>query len=141
MSYYNDYRVRAAEKAKWYEDFFVERMVGTVHVDNPETGEPEVVEVPAYYVVCPTCQGKGKHTNPSIDCDGLSPEDQEDEGFIYSYLVGHYDVACYGCNGTRVVPVIAREGVPKYVLDELDRREREEEEFLAISAAERRFGC
>lgn len=81
------------------------RMVGTfVDLDDEEH------EVKMAYEVCPTCEGKGKHVNPSIDSHGLSYEDfREDPGFAEDYCSGFYDITCNQCAGKRVVTVIDEE--------------------------------
>lgn len=57
------------------------------------------------YGVCGTCDGKGTHVNPSIDAHGISPEEFDDDpDFRDNYFSGMYDVACYECQGRRVVP-------------------------------------
>lgn len=53
-------------------------------------------------IVCPTCNGKGSHVNPSIDSNGLSPEDMDDDQWE-SYWSGAYDVICIDCAGKNVV--------------------------------------
>ncbi len=71
---------------------------------DPETDEE--TEVPAKFEVCDRCEGRGKHTNPSIDGNGIPAEDfHEDPDFMEDYLSGVYDVACYECKGQRVVKV------------------------------------
>ena len=57
-------------------------------------------------MVCPTCNGKGVHVNPSIDAHGISPEEfDEDPDFYRDYMKGVFDAQCYGCAGIRVVPI------------------------------------
>lgn len=64
--------------------------------------------LPCAYVVCETCDGKGRHVNPSIDSNGItSSEFDEDPDFRESYFNGDYDVPCAECKGQRVVPEIA----------------------------------
>jgi len=56
------------------------------------------------FKVCPKCEGKGSHVNPSIDGNGLTYEDFEnDPDFEEAYFAGNYDVECYECHGQRVV--------------------------------------
>ena len=63
------------------------------------------------FAVCPTCEGKGSHVNPSIDAHGLSSEDfAEDPDFAEDYFSGAYDVPCAECGGQRVVPQCSAEG-------------------------------
>ena len=58
------------------------------------------------FEVCPVCDGRGKHVNPSIDAHGLSREDfDEDPDFAESYFRGDYDTRCNLCGGEKVVPV------------------------------------
>lgn len=112
-NYYNDFRVLAGEKPKL--GFNEARNTVTVsYYDYDNDGDEIFVELPAKYEVCPTCDGKGKHVNPSIDCGGLSGEDfAEDPEFAENYFSGFYDVCCYECNGKRVVPEIDEEACEK----------------------------
>lgn len=127
LNYDNDARVRAArEKASFvvYDDDDVEH------------------ELPTTWGVCPTCRGEGKHTNPSIDCNGLTRDDFDDDpDFADSYMSGHYDVTCYGCEGLRVVQVIdeSRMSDDLRAMWEADRRA--DADCRAMEAAERRMGC
>lgn len=64
----------------------------------------EEVEIPSRFEVCWRCEGHGTHVNPSIDGNGISPEEfYEDPDFAESYFKGHYDVQCEECRGERVV--------------------------------------
>ena len=101
-------------------------------------------DAPAIRVVCPRCNGEGRHINPGVDEGGLSREDLQDPDFMEDYLGGVYDVTCSHCKGLRVS-------------DELDwdafERDHPEEcaghrqnlaclaEMRAEMAAERRMGC
>lgn len=77
-----------------------------VSICNDE-GEVHEVELPATYEVCERCRGEGTHVNPSIDGNGLSREDfDEDPDFEEDYFNGVYDVTCEECGGKRVVPQI-----------------------------------
>jgi len=75
--------------------------------EEDEEAEPRNVWlVPARYEVCGTCDGKGKHVNPSIDSNGLTAEDfDRDPDFFGDYMSGMYDVPCNECHGRRVSPV------------------------------------
>jgi excinuclease UvrABC ATPase subunit len=87
---------------KWYSTFSDERMQFTI--DDGEGGE---MVIPAKYEVCDTCEGKGKHVNPSIDSNGLSQEDFDDDpDFRENYFSGMYDVPCNECHGNRVSPAV-----------------------------------
>ena len=64
------------------------------------------IEIPKKFEVCPRCEGAGKHTNPSIDGNGLSREDFDaDPDFEEDYFNGVYDVSCEECHGKRVIEV------------------------------------
>jgi len=105
-----DRREAAAAAGSWYDWLDEKRMVAIVLIEvETEDGETEEteVEVPVKFEVCSTCEGKGRHVNPSIDAHGIC----EDEWGSWSheeretYLNGGYDVICYECSGKRVVPV------------------------------------
>lgn len=64
------------------------------------------VELPMKWDVCPVCQGKGTHVNPSIDAGGISMECfHDDPDFYEDYMNGQYDQTCNRCNGRTTVPV------------------------------------
>ena len=116
-------------------------MTGTIGLEDDD-GEEESVTVALKYEVCPTCEGKGKHVNPSIDCDGLTAEDfAEDPDFREEYMSGRYDVTCYGCKGKRVVLELDRDSVDTTVLARIDSMLQERDEDEAERAAERRMGA
>lgn len=70
--------------------------------------DDEGITVPIIFEVCPTCEGKGKFTNPSIDRNGLSFQDMRDLGsdFISDYRGGRFDKCCPTCDGMRVTPTL-----------------------------------
>lgn len=113
-NYYSDSRVAASYKSKWYVRIKENSMTAIVKDYDGNTREVEFE-----YEVCPTCQGRGKHVNPSIDASGLSSEDfAEDPDFATDYLSGLYDVSCYECGGKRVVPVTTDEEVLRSIEEE-----------------------
>lgn len=81
-------------------------------------------------VVCPTCDGKGSHVNPSIDSNGLSPGDMDEDQWE-SYWHGAYDVTCTDCLGRNVVESFIGE-----VEDEWDSYMDKVYEDIAIRIAE-----
>jgi hypothetical protein len=137
MSYDNDHRVRAGRRTKRLE-VQGNQLVGWVTSDD----EDEVlVEFPLKYEACPTCQGRGKHTNPSIDSHGLSAEDfAEDPDFLQDYFSGVYDVACYECGGRTTVAVVDEARANPEQLALWHAQEQWDREYEAECAAERRFG-
>jgi hypothetical protein len=102
-----DYRRRAEFASSIYENFNEREMTAEVllSVDRADSGDyEELVVVPVVFTVCPTCDGKGKYTNPSIDEQGISEEEFErDPEFRKSYFSGRYDIPCEACKGKRVV--------------------------------------
>lgn len=78
----------------------------TLTIWNPE-GEEVETDFPAKFDVCGTCEGRGSHVNPSIDRNGITEEEfNEDPDFRESYFSGAYDMQCVECKGLRVVPVV-----------------------------------
>lgn len=71
--------------------------------EDPDEAEREFL-VPAEYVVCGGCRGKGSRVNRAVDGHGLTAEDfAEDPDFKEAYFSGVYDVTCDTCHGKRVV--------------------------------------
>ena len=121
---------------KWYHHFDKERMI-----ISWEGGDGETVEIKAQYEVCGTCDGKGKHVNPSIDAHGISAEEfAEDPDFAEDYFRGRYDIPCNECHGERVVPVVSddeSEENKKRAQDKMDDWYAYQQEI----DYERRMGC
>jgi hypothetical protein len=70
------------------------------------------------WVVCVTCDGSGKHVNPSIDANGLTQRDfDEDPEFLDEYMRGSYDVDCYECKGRTTILAIDLESSSKSAID------------------------
>ena len=67
-NYHNDPRTRARDGNDWYNSFDPDAMTVTVTVYDNDNGDEVTRTLPAQYVVCPLCEGKGSHVNPSIDC-------------------------------------------------------------------------
>lgn len=125
-----DHRDVAANTRNWYKSFDETAMTVEVEVAcddevfeeleeslskeaykliDQETG---CVTIRVKFGVCPTCNGKGTHVNPSIDSHGITA-DEWDRDWSYedreAYMSGGYDVSCYECHGKRVVPEINRD--------------------------------
>ena len=112
LNYLRDRRVRAARKEKLWEELDERQMLARILVDKETDDGVDCAShwVPFSWDVCPTCDGKGTHVNPSIDAGGLSHDHfDEDPDFMDDYMGGVYDVACYECGGRRVVPFISPE--------------------------------
>jgi hypothetical protein len=140
-NYHSDHRVRAGERRRIFNAIDGRRMTATVTV-HPEADIDEDVEVPIRYDVCPTCDGRGSHVNPSVDCDGLTAEDfAEDPDLAEMYMDGVYDVTCYGCNGRNVVPVIDEDRCDPEIMALVNARLTDEAAYRREAEAERRMGC
>lgn len=97
--------------------------------------------LPAKYVVCPCCEGYGTHVNPSVDGQGLSADDFEDEDFREAYFSGAYDVRCFQCEGHRVVPEVDWDALTTSEQACLQRYEVQRQRDDLITAGERKRGC
>jgi len=99
------------------------------------------VTVKIVWEVCPTCDGRGSHVNPSIDSHGISAEEfADDPDFAESYFAGHYDVPCYECSGERVIAALDREHTDPAIIKAYDDRLQWEHDYALEVEAERRFG-
>lgn len=140
-NYYQDRRVRAREERSWYEEIDIKKMTAIIAVPAGDYSE-ELILVPFKYEVCPLCDGKGTHANPSVDASGITAEDfYEDPDFAEEYLAGRYDVICYKCGGKNVVPVLHRDRIDPEILKKIDAQEEDREDFRRIQDAERRMGA
>jgi hypothetical protein len=100
-NYYNDHRVRGG-RDRWWIDINERKMMVRHKYDTEDDLQ---VWYKFKYETCDTCDGKGNHVNPSVDCNGLTYEDLYDDGYAEDYFGGVYDVQCYKCHGNRVMPV------------------------------------
>jgi hypothetical protein len=104
------------------------------------------IKLPLHWVVCDRCRGEGKHTNPSIDGNGITDREwaemcYEDESFAQNYFSGVYDVTCEECDGRRVTKAVnlgamSPEHVEAYELQQQERRRQELDNYY-----ERRAGA
>ena len=103
----------------------------------------EIVRIPAKYEVCPTCDGKGTHVNPSIDGHGITGEEMNELGqdFVNDYFSGAFDVVCNYCKGMRVVLEVDREATLPRWIKLYDEMWNDEWETRRAYDAERRVGA
>lgn len=148
MSYDDDARVRGGERAR-QRKFDAAKM--TLLYEVPATdeeldvdgcGDDVEITLPARFEVCPTCEGKGRHVNPSIDAHGLTREETDSwcAEELEGYFQGRYDVECYECAGQRVVPEIDEGKALKSDLTRVQQHLRERAELDAEERHERRMG-
>jgi len=105
-------------------------------------GEGLEIELATRFEVCDRCEGSGSHVNPSIDGNGLSREDfDEDPDFEEAYFAGRYDVPCYECRGERVITVVDESRCSAAELELWYAHLQSEADYRAEVAMERRMGC
>jgi len=127
------------EREQWYSSFDAKRMIITLEGAGPDGDD---LELPARYVVCDVCDGKGTHVNPSIDSHGLSAEDfAEDPDFAEDYFAGRYDVPCHECSGQRVMPVMDEARTDAATQQRVNEWLDDIYAYAAECAAERRMGA
>jgi hypothetical protein len=120
---------------KWYEHFSEKTMLFTVEIDGEE------LEIPAKYEVCGTCNGKGSHVNPSIDSNGITPEEfAEDPGFQEDYFAGVFDQSCNECHGARVSPEVNWEALNEETKQLVEEHIRGHFDYQYEMAMERKMG-
>lgn len=134
-----DYRDVAAHAEPWYEHFDERTQVASLWLTVGEC--EEYTEVRCVYDVCPTCNGRGRYVNPSIDSHGLTAEDfAEDPDFARAYRCGTYDITCVTCSGKRVVPVPDKEHNSKEILQAVEEHIRWQRRYALECASERELG-
>jgi hypothetical protein len=108
-----------------------------------ETDDGEVEhEIPTRWAVCPVCEGKGSHVNPSIDSGGLTGEDfANDPEFMEDYFSGQYDQPCNRCGGRTTVRAVDRDACPVDLLALYDADEQAAYDMEAERLAEIRAGA
>jgi hypothetical protein len=87
------------------------------------------------FIVCTVCEGRGTTVDPSIDANGLTREDfDEDPDFAEDYRSGAFDIECRACNGLRVV---TKARVEELAQNAADRRlaAREDGDWESYSCA------
>lgn len=100
------------------------------------------VSLPAKRILCPRCDGKGHHVNPSIDGNGISPDEfAEDPDFEEAYFSGRYDVTCEKCHGKNVVDVVDVEQLTPKMKDRYWRQMDSDAADRRDAESERRLGA
>lgn len=138
-NYYSDYRVRSADRDTGKVD--IHDMSYEVTAWDRDGNEHQLI-FPMKWEVCDVCEGKGKHVNPSVDCNGLGYDDfADDPDFYEDYVGGMYDVTCYCCKGRTTVPAIDESRADPEDLRIWHEHMDEMEDFRRMQEAERRFGA
>jgi hypothetical protein len=114
----------------------------TVYFDGVDdmSDTDETFLLPSKFEVCDRCEGKGRHTNPNIDGNGITSSEMDELGpeFLEDYLSGVYDVACQVCGGERVVPAIDYGRLDVEMAHAAALWEEQEEARARMDAADRR---
>ena len=102
--------------------------------------------LPTRWEVCDRCHGEGKHTNPSIDGNGITSSEwqemcYEDEDFAENYFNGVYDVVCEKCSGKRVMKVVNLAEMSEADVAEWHEQEEQRRQDELDSYYERRAGA
>lgn len=164
---YFDSRDVAANTNKWYKSYDERSMTLKIEVacdDEVYEDLKDSLSAEAYklidpndgcvtlrmkFEVCPLCNGKGRHVNPSIDAHGICA-DEWDRDWSYedreSYMSGAYDVTCYECNGNKIVPEIDKNpyfytDAIKEVVELVDALRAEEASYVQMCMMERAMGA
>ena len=108
-----------------------------------DDGNEVIEKIPAKREICHRCEGRGKHVNPSVDGNGISQEDfDQDPDFREAYFEGRYDVTCWDCEGEKVIlsPNFDTQWEPG-LKERYDSWMRDEQAYAAECAAERKMGA
>jgi hypothetical protein len=107
-----------------------------------KSGRTLTRNLPAQFVVCDECRGKGSHLVEGMRGAVYTWRDfEEDPDFRNDYFGGAYDVPCETCHGERLVTVPEREALTRSearFLDMVERVQFEREREEAYLEAERR---
>ena len=137
-NYHHDRRVLASSLPSIFQNFDESDMTAEFEDEDEET----LHTVHLQYEVCDTCTGRGKVVNPSIDCDGLTARDFEDDpDFAVAYRSGQYDIPCPCCHGMRVMLVLDTVATSADVVQMVEEREAADMRFARMCADERRMGA
>ncbi len=99
-------------------------------------------KLPTTWAVCDVCNGAGTHVNPSIDCNGLSSEDfDNDPEFAEDYMSGAYDQICNKCQGRTTVCAVNWDAMSEADQKAYQEQGAEEASYRAMERAERRMGA
>jgi hypothetical protein len=143
-NYYGDSRVINARYQRDI-DAGVDIRNMTFTFEVGEGDESTSYTLPVKMEVCPTCQGRGTHVNPSIDAGGITEDDEDfwhdDEDENWGGSRYQNDITCQTCGGRNVVAGIDRSHSDKEALAVWDDRCEEDADYERICQMERMLGC
>ena len=108
-----------------------------------DEGNEYVVEVPAKFVICNVCNGKGTHSL-AVDGHGITAEEWNNEWSYEEqemYMRGEYDQRCEACEGSGKLTEPNWAMMSNKEIEIISEWQREEREYAAMVAAERRMGA
>lgn len=130
-----DERIEEMHKVPGFKDWQVREDGNVLWIMDHKAGVWKPFETE--WKICPTCRGNGTIVNPSIDGNGLSREDfDEDPDFEEAYFRGDYDISCPDCEGGKYRWTSDPEG-----LRLLEGHASFNSQCRAERDAERRMGC
>lgn len=109
-----------------------------------DDGRGELSAIPTKRIVCPRCDGRGKHDHPAFSNGITASEwnsDDWDDDSRETYMRGGYDVACEECHGNNVVEAPDEERMSPEMLAKLHSYYRDEASYRAEVESERRMGA
>ena len=126
------------ERMNWANDRRTqgEAKTPTLCLYDEATDTETEIDLPLRWEVCPVCEGRGEHVNPSIDAGGLSAEDLSDPDFREDYMNGVFNIPCNHCGGRTTVQVVDRDRCDPEHLKAYDEQQRADAEYAALCRAE-----
>ena len=68
-----------------------------------EDDDGNAIKLPMKRIVCPSCNGRGRHAHPAF-ANGIPVQDfADDPDFLHDYVRGGLDVGCEECGGHNVI--------------------------------------
>ncbi len=93
-------------------------------VDDTDGEHQETDKLPAKWIICPTCNGEGKH---SLHLGAITEEDRDrdwSQDEFEDYTLGGYDRRCEDCEGSGKLLMVDDKSCPKALLEAYQSHER-----------------
>jgi len=119
------------------------RTMTLLYTIEDDEGLEDIVEVPAQFVICSTCRGKGQHSL-AVDGHGITASEwHHDWSFEekQAYMAGDYDRRCDDCDGSGKYPEPDWVKLSPKDTERVRSWMKDQREFEAMVAAERRMGA
>lgn len=108
---------------------------------NTHKGNSFRLDLPAKYIVCPDCHGRGRCLIDGLRGVDVTQSLTEDPDFSEAYMRGDYDTDCTECQGLRVRLIIDEDQLHPRMIARLRHMEREERLYQAEIHMEQKRGC